>query len=48
MVKLVDAVRNLRENIKHAQIDVEDGTGFVQKISLEKRKGMHGTASNDS
>ncbi len=29
MVKLVGAVRNFRENIKHVQIDVEDGTGLL-------------------
>jgi hypothetical protein len=29
MVKLVGAVRNFRVNIKHVQIDVEDGTGLV-------------------
>jgi hypothetical protein len=32
MVKLVGAVRNFRENIKHVQIDVEDGTGLVRVI----------------
>ncbi len=32
MVKLVGAVRNFRVNIKCVQIDVEDGTGFVQVI----------------
>ncbi len=32
MVKLVGAVRNFCENIKHVQIDVEDGTGLVQVI----------------
>jgi hypothetical protein len=29
MVKLVGAARNFRGNIKHVQIDVEDGTGLV-------------------
>jgi hypothetical protein len=29
MVKLAGAVRNFRVNIKHVQIDVEDGTGLV-------------------
>ncbi len=32
MVKLVGAVRNFRVNIKHVQIDVEDGTGLVRVI----------------
>jgi hypothetical protein len=30
MVKLVGAVRNFCVNIKHVQIDVEDGTGLVR------------------
>ncbi len=38
MVKLVGAVRNLRENIKHVQIDVEDGTGLVRVILWRKEK----------
>ncbi len=38
MVKLVGAVRNFRENIKHVQIDVEDGTGFVRVILWRKEK----------
>jgi hypothetical protein len=38
MVKLVDAVRNFRVNIKHVQIDVEDGTGLVQVILWRKEK----------
>jgi hypothetical protein len=32
MVKLVGAIRNFFVNIKHIQIDVEDGTGLVQVI----------------
>ncbi len=47
MVKLVGAVRNFCEKIKHVQINVEDGTGLVQVILWRKEKGMHGTASND-
>ncbi len=38
MVKLVDAVRNFRENIKHVQIHVEDGTELVQVILWRKEK----------
>ncbi len=38
MAKLVDAVRNFRVNIKHVQIDVEDGTGFVWVILWRKEK----------
>jgi hypothetical protein len=38
MVKLVGANRNFRENIKHVQIDVEDGTEFVQVILWRKEK----------
>ncbi len=38
MVKLVGAARNFRENIKHVQIDVEDGTGLVQVILWRKEK----------
>ncbi len=30
MVKLVGAIRNVRGNIKHIQIDVKDGTGLVR------------------
>jgi hypothetical protein len=44
MVKLVGAIRNFCGNIKHVQIDVEDGTGLVRENSLEKQKRMHGTA----
>ncbi len=36
MVKLVGAIRNFRVNIKHVQIDVEDGTGLVQVILWRK------------
>jgi hypothetical protein len=38
MVKLVGAVRNFRVNIKHVQIDVEDGTGLVQIIHWRGKK----------
>jgi hypothetical protein len=38
MVKLVSAVRNFRENIKHVQINVEDGTGLVRMILWRKEK----------
>jgi hypothetical protein len=38
MVKLVSAVRNFRVNIKHVQIDVEDGTGLVRVILWRGRK----------
>jgi hypothetical protein len=38
MVKLVGAVRNFRVNIKHVQIDVEDGTGLVQVILWRKKR----------
>ncbi len=38
MVKLVGAVRNFRVNIKHVQIDVEDGTGLVRVILWRKGK----------
>jgi hypothetical protein len=38
MIKLVGAVRNFRENIKHVQIDVEDGTGLVRVILWRKEK----------
>jgi hypothetical protein len=46
MVKLIGAVRNFCVNIKHVQIDVEDGTGLVRVI-LWRIKRMHGTASLD-
>ncbi len=38
MIKLVGAVRNFRDNIKHVQIDVEDGTGLVWVILWRKEK----------
>ncbi len=38
MVKLVGAIRNFRENIKHVQIDVNDGTGLVRVILWRKEK----------
>ncbi len=38
MVKLIGAVRNFRVNIKHVQIDVEDGTGLVQVILWRGKK----------
>jgi hypothetical protein len=38
MVKLVGAVRNFCEKIKHVQIDVEDGTRLVRVILGEKNR----------
>jgi hypothetical protein len=38
MVKFIGAGRNFRENIKHIQIDVEDGTGLVRVILWRKTK----------
>ena len=38
MVKLVGAVRNFCEKLKHIQIDVEDGTGLVRVILWRKEK----------
>jgi hypothetical protein len=38
MVKLIGAIRNFRVNIKHVQIDVEDGTGLVRVIFWRKEK----------
>jgi replication factor A2 len=38
MVKLVSAVRNFLGNIKHVQIDVEDGTGLVRVILWRGKK----------
>jgi hypothetical protein len=32
LVKLVGAIRNYRVNVKHVQIDLEDGTGLVREI----------------
>jgi hypothetical protein len=36
MVKLVGAMRNFRVNIKHIQINVEDGTGLVRVFLWRK------------
>jgi hypothetical protein len=38
MVKLVGAIRNFCVNIKHVQINVEDGTGLVRVILWKKEK----------
>jgi hypothetical protein len=38
MVKLVDALRNFRVNIKHVQIDVEEGRGLVRVILWKEKK----------
>jgi hypothetical protein len=38
MVKLVGAIRTFRVNIKHVQIDMEDGTGLVRVILWKKQK----------
>ncbi len=38
MVKLVGAIRNFRGNIKHVQIDVEDGTGLVRVILWKNKR----------
>ncbi len=38
MVKLVGAIRNFCVNIKHVQIDVEDGTGLVRIILWRKER----------
>jgi hypothetical protein len=38
MVKLVGAIRNFSENIKHVQINVEDSTGLVRVILWRKEK----------
>jgi hypothetical protein len=38
VVKLVGAVRNFRVNVKHEQIDLEDGTGLVRVILWQKQK----------
>ncbi len=38
MIKLVGAVRNFCEKIKHVQIDVEDVTGLVRVILWRKEK----------
>jgi hypothetical protein len=45
MVKLVGAVRNFRVNIKHVQINVEDGTGLVRVILWRgKKNARHSVA----
>ncbi len=38
MVKLVGAIRNLCVNIKHVQIDMEDGTRLVRIILWKEQK----------
>ncbi len=38
MVKLIGAIRNLRVNIKHVQIDVQACTGLVQVILWRGKK----------
>ncbi len=38
MVKLAGAIRNFRVNIKHIQINVEDGTGLVRAILWRGKK----------
>jgi hypothetical protein len=38
MIKLVSSDRNFRENSKHVQINVEDGTGLVWVILWRKEK----------
>ncbi len=38
MVKLVGATRNFRVNVKHVQINLEDGTGLVRVILWQKQK----------
>ncbi len=38
MVKLVGAIRDFHVNIKHIQINVEDGTGLVRVILSRKEK----------
>jgi hypothetical protein len=40
MVKLIGAITNFRVNIKHVQIDVEDGTGLVQVILWREKKNV--------
>jgi hypothetical protein len=42
MVKLVGVGRNFHVNIKHIQIDVEDGTGLVGVI--QKTNAQHSVA----
>jgi hypothetical protein len=48
MVKLAGAIRNFCVNIKHVQIDVEDGTGLLRVILWRKIKRMYGTVLLDS
>ncbi len=38
MIKLIGAMRNFCVNIKHVQIDVEDGTGLMQVILWREEK----------
>ncbi len=38
MGKLVGAIRNFRVNVKHLQINLEDGTGLVRVILWQKQK----------
>ncbi len=38
MIKLVGAARNLHVNIKHVQINVEDGIGLVGVILWKEQK----------
>jgi hypothetical protein len=44
MVKLVGAVRKFCVNIKHVQIDLEDGTGLVRVILWRKKNALHSIA----
>ena len=48
MVKLVGAVMNYHVNIKHVQINVEDGTGLVRVIlwSTAQHQMIHECNSN--
>jgi hypothetical protein len=45
MVKPVGAIRNFRVNIKHVQIDVEDGTRLVRVILWRKEKNASALVS---
>ncbi len=38
MVKLVGAIRNFHVNVKHVQINLEDGTGLVRVFLRQKQK----------
>ncbi len=40
MVKLVGAIKNFCVDIKHVQINVEDGTGLVRVILWRKKKNV--------